>query len=156
MKLGRMAKIEDTELGRRIERALEVAGYNRHSAARKLGVAYTTITAWVDGSSQPNASNIAKLSEETGFSATWIVRGIGPEMIQPPVELVTDDPAAVEAYLASELGKGVSPDVATRLRQAQFSSLGMASPSLRDVHSVRELIELAAMRRASSSDGDKT
>lgn len=148
--------------GRRVQEVLDEADLNKTDAMRRLGVAYTTVTKWVDGSNTPNVANLVPLAELGGVHVEWLITGNGPKYMDESRNAAADKAErerraryeqAVSAYLANEIASGVKPQVAAMLRNFDFSSLGIESPTLGQVHSVQELIDKQTQLRQFAQDG---
>lgn len=149
--------------GKRVQELLNEAGINRSQAMRKLGTAYTTITKWVDGRNTPNVANIVPLAELAGVHIEWLITGKGPKYVDPTRNQVSDAAErkrldtyrrAVEKYLESPLAADISAKTAALLRVFDFSSLGITTPEVKDVHRVRDLMDMQTQLRHFGADGD--
>lgn len=148
--------------GQRVQEVLDAAGINRSQAMRRLGVAYTTLTKWVEGENVPNVANVIPLAELGGVHIEWLITGQGPKYVDPSrngaesleeAERRVTYRTAVEEYLASQLAEGVSAKVAGLLRDFDFSTLGIERPNLTQVHRVRDLMDMQETIAHLSRDG---
>lgn len=147
----------------RVQEVLEAAGLNQSQAMHRLGVAFTTVTKWVNDRGEPRLVNLAPLAELGGVTIDWLVTGKGPKYASKALNEVDEAKRmerleryrkAVDSYLASGLADDISPKTVTLLRSFDFASLGTASPQVKDVHRVRDLIDNAATLGQFSVDGE--
>jgi len=142
--------------GKRVQEVLDEAGVNRSEAMRKLGVAYTTLTKWIQGPNTPNVANLIPLAQLGGVHIQWLITGEGPKYVdearnrdasKAELERRQRYAEAVERYLASDLAGDVEPQVALLLRDFDFSMLGIEHPEMKDVHRVRDLMDFQRQLR---------
>lgn len=132
-------------LGQRLKEARIRAGFHTQAdLADAMGVRPLTINRIETGGADPGKSTIAQLVETLKVSETWLLYNVGGEA-------ETDAAEEVEAYLASPLASGISPQVRKLLQSFQFASIGAANPSVRVVDQVRSLIELTQALSSQSS-----
>jgi transcriptional regulator with XRE-family HTH domain len=148
-RLGRMAG-GIPGLGERVRAAYQAAGFNRHSAALELGVAYSSLNNWENGKQTPDVASLVPMAAKFGVRIEWLLTGTGPQFVDPSLNVEENEAdrerrerytAAVEEYLASPLATGIGPRVVMLLRGFDFSTLGIDHPELRDVDRLRDLIE---------------
>lgn len=156
LKLVSMTSERIPGFGKRVQEVLDEAGINRSEAMRKLGVAYTTVTKWVHGPNTPNVANLIPLAQLGGVHIEWLITGNGPKYLDDARNRAFDADeavrreryqAAVDQYLASELAGDIEPQVAVLLRDFDFSMLGIVHPQVKDVHRVRDLMDLQRQLR---------
>lgn len=69
------------ELKDRIIEAMLAAGLKKLQFANAVGVSSGAVTQWVDGTTKSlKATTAARMQEVTGYSATWLVTGLGEKM----------------------------------------------------------------------------
>lgn len=161
--VGRVAKRDPSEpdrpesgadhVGLRIRAAYEAAGYNRHSFANALGVAYTTLDSWekdpgTKGAKAPKLKNVERVAKFLKLPM-HVLTG---EPVPTHVEAVWIDRAAWKRLEAS--GKidayrkrGVSEEQIQAARRYPFRG----QPEERDYEHILDGAELNVMRQEAPS-----
>lgn len=84
-------------MGKNIQRLMDNAGISRTKLSDGLGIAYTTITSWINGESYPRIDKIELMAAYFGVSKSELVerqdgsRNINAEMIAAHVDSDTTD-----------------------------------------------------------------
>ena len=87
------------ELKDRINEAMLGAGLKKLQFANAVGVSSGAVTQWIDGSTKSlKATTAARMQEVTGYSAAWLVTGLGEKMANAVVVQDFDGltPGAIE------------------------------------------------------------
>lgn len=129
-----------TEAGKRIEQARLAAGFETHrELADAIGVTNQTIWRVESGGFTLSPKTAAMLAPALRRSVAWLMYGVERASGE---ETPQDAPKAVEQYLTSDFGIDVSPRVRKLLESCNYASIGLPKPSVKDVHRVREMIEI--------------
>lgn len=96
----------------RITKAIEGAGLNASTAARKLGLSPEAVLQWMSGTTKNiRPANLFLLADVTGYEARWIATGEGPAIraystnphIAHVVEVMEKMPEALREEAAKEV-----------------------------------------------------
>jgi transcriptional regulator with XRE-family HTH domain len=145
---GRSARPPGDHVGQRIRRAYEAAGYNRHSFAAKIGVAYTTLFSWekepgTKGAKTPKLDNIELVADALNVPMHQLT-GERPTTVEP----VWDDRKAwtrleqrgrIDEYRA----RGVGEDQIQAARRYPFRG----EPTEGDYEQILDRAELNVQRQ---------
>lgn len=71
----RTAPLQGSTVGERIKAAYLRAGLKRAAFARMVDVSYPTVENWEHGRTKPQADNLQRIADVTGFSASEIDNG---------------------------------------------------------------------------------
>lgn len=128
-----------TAAGIRVRQARIAAGFAEQvELGNASGVGALTINRVERGRGPLSRATAAKLAPILRRSEAWLLYG-AEDGAQPGPEV----PPAVEQYLTDqEWGGDVSPRVVKLLRGLDYSSVGVPEPTLKDVHRIREMIEI--------------
>lgn len=128
-------------VGDRLRRARIAAGFEKQTElAEAAGVGALTINRVEMGRAPLSKATAIKLAPVLRRSEAYLLFGVegGPDDRPRP-----NVPPAVGQYLTDDpYGKDASPQVAKLLRELDYSSIGLANPSVKDVHRAREMIEV--------------
>lgn len=132
-----LSPMADTDIGRRLKEARERAGYETQAElADAIGVRPQSIYRIETAGFHPGRATTEKLAKALKVTEAWLLYGLST---RPQAEPET--PESVEEYLSSEFGSDTPTGVAKRLRGLDYNTLGVPSPTVKDVHRLRELIE---------------
>jgi transcriptional regulator with XRE-family HTH domain len=148
-----MAKQKTNEaagVGERLKKAREGAGYKTQAElADAIKVRSQTIWRIETGGHVGGRATLEKLAEALKVSRAWLEHGVGDP---PPPR--TDQLEAIDSYLKSDFGYDTPPDVARRLRMADWAVYSDGHPGVKEIHRVREAIESNLKVTSKSRDGD--
>lgn len=88
-------------IGERIRLAREAKGLTKSELQRRLGVAYTTLTAWEKDLSEPTISNAVEVASALDRTPDWVMFG---------EESLDDYPEVFAAWLESPTGQRATPE----------------------------------------------
>ncbi len=63
-------------IGNRIKTAIKEAGRSQLDASTGLDIPLSTLRNWLRGGSEPSGTQIAQISDYTGKSINWLIRGV--------------------------------------------------------------------------------
>jgi transcriptional regulator with XRE-family HTH domain len=124
-----------SELGRRLRKARLRARLSQEELAQAAGLTLQTVQRVETQGAPPARRTTAALVKVLEVTEEWLLHGVG----ESPTHVV---PPAVEEYLTSLLGSDTPPEVAVKLRELDFETVGGdEGVSVRAVHLMRETIE---------------
>lgn len=130
-----------TPVGWRLRQARLEAGFKTHrELADAVGMTGQTIYRVETGGFPLGKKTAEVLAPVLRKSSAWLMYGV--DSADEGDETPQDPPQAVEQYLTSDFGADVSPRVQKLLESCNYSSIGLPKPSVKDVHRVREMIEI--------------
>lgn len=71
--------MDETELGKRIVKAYDDAGLNRHQFAKALGTTYPNVLRWETGETKPKGAYLAKIASTCRCRLEWLMTGEGAQ-----------------------------------------------------------------------------
>lgn len=129
-------------MGERLRRARISAGYQEQvdlSRALDMGNSLT-VNRWERKGVKPSPEYLPRLCKLLGVSESWLLYGV--DSASGARAATSDSLHAVESYLASDMGRDCPKQVATLLMAFDFRTVGVTRPGMRDVHRIREAIEI--------------
>lgn len=96
------SRVDTKELGRRMDKAIKDAGLTVLALSFETRIGESLLRRYVNGKTEPGASNLAKIADALGVSADWLVQN-------------TDDPRPSVKWdgkterRSNSLGAGASP-----------------------------------------------
>lgn len=113
-----MSVDEPREVGFRIRRLREGAGWSREALAERLGVHAGSVARWESGGAVPHAYRLERIAELAGVSGEWLRtgRGAGPEDAGEAPEAEAEDLFSSFDATVRFLG-GIAPVGQERLRK---------------------------------------
>ena len=134
-------KYTPTPAGKRVREARLAAGFlEQTELAAAAGVVPLTINRIEMGRGPLSRATARKLAPVLRRTEAWLLYGAEGVDGSPRGEKV---PKAVEQYLTSSgWGADASDAVANLLKSLDYASIGVPAPTVRDVHRVREMIEI--------------
>lgn len=91
---------ENSFFSDRLKSAMKAGGFSKLSLSKKLGVAHTTVAAWLKGS-EPGSEKIAPLAKELGVDAQWLLSGNTQELPTAQSWFVNEAPERIETMLSA-------------------------------------------------------
>ena len=107
-------KIDKEVVGKRIKEALDKAGVSQRRLSQALNLSDPSITAYVQGTSEPSAQGFAVIAELCGVTIDWLITGRNPEIEQSNTDTALTDRQKKGAHLIAELAEeyGIKSPVA--------------------------------------------
>ncbi len=130
--------------GERLEWARELRGMKVQQLADALGVVRQTIGRLIKGTYPPSLDQVETLASTLDVDAVWLAFGRGMPFALP----------AVEAYLQSEKGKGIPPEVAEWLRDRYHRLFRTLTPTDEEILLAQVLIAHLLKDTPQRTDGD--
>lgn len=137
---GRMpAKTAPPAVGERLRTARQAKQLKQSELADAIKMRPGTIYRIETAGFWPGRTTVRRICRVLGITEAWLLYGAD----EADGDATPKTPAAVGQYLADDdWGRDVSPQVATLLKNLDYSSIGLANPTMKDVHRARELIEI--------------
>lgn len=123
--------------GHRLRQARQQAGLTQQELADACGLHKQHVSKLERGALVrigPKAMD--RLTEVLGVTEPWLRYGI------VTAETTALHGEAITAYLATTIGSDTPPDVAAKLYALDWSQVGVTRPNEKDVHRMREMVEL--------------
>ena len=99
---------EHTNFAQRLAKSMEARRFSKLSLAKKIGVAHTTVAAWLKGA-EPSSEKIAPLASALSVDAHWLlfgeradVRGISIDASFEDITRLLEEPPAVTVSKMSD------------------------------------------------------
>jgi transcriptional regulator with XRE-family HTH domain len=132
--------------GERLQWARELRGLKVQQLADALGVVRQTIGRLEKGTYLPSLAHVESLASILEVDPVWLAFGRGMPFALP----------AVEAYLLSERGRSVPPEVAEWLRDRSHRLFRSLTPTDAEIELVQVLIAHLLRGTSQRTDGDQS
>lgn len=136
--------------GARLRWLRKQRGFRRASDfARRIGKEPRTVYRYESDQKVPKEATLRRIVQELDANAVWLREGRGAPFVEGL--------PGVEAYLQSEEGRRLSPEVVRAVREWPYDLLGMANPSEEEVRRVTVMVEMCLdhARKLRNDRGDK-